>query len=604
MDGLCSIQEIVMEANKTNKLKQLCGQVLNLWPAVLTGAVVFATIANTTPILHDLPARLSLPTPEPVAPTPEPYNPGFTDGVYTGHSNGFGGEIYVEVTVEGGMITNIEILDAEGETKNYFAHARRVMTYVMKEQTWEVDTVSGSTYSSRGILGAIKNAITGEEVINPSPPKTKPASELVSTEFVEPGSYADGTYPGSAMGFGGLIEVEVTVVDGKISDIKIISASGETGAYFNRARSVVDAVLASGSVNVDLVSGATYSSNGILNAIKNALRQGVQEEEEIILRNGVYDIVGTCQEEGIFDYDIEMTMVVEDNKIVSLEAKKTNDRSPSPEENNEYFSLASNLLSKIKETRKTDGIDIASGATITSKTMIEGSEKLLEYAKNPSFIDGEYKTSTTCKEQDTFAYTIDIDMQVSDGNVTDIDITKNNDLSDDPSFNQTFLNHVARECLEAIITRQSCKGLDSVTGATYSYDAMTDGIDILLEQASIRKKAAYTDGVYEAEGICSDDDFFDYTIKVIVTIENSRIKDIQVLKSEDLSDDPEINDRYLGFAVNGRGSSGIVEQVIDRQNVDQIDIVSGATYSSNTIISTLQEAMKDAMQSEETQLAQ
>lgn len=593
-----------MEANKTNRLKKLCGQVLNLWPAALTGAVVFATIANTTPILNDLPARLSLPTPEPVAPTPEPYNPGFADGVFTGHSNGFGGDIYVEVTVEGGMIANIEILDAEGETKNYFAHARRVMTYVMKEQTWEVDTVSGSTYSSRGILGAIKNAITGEEVINPSPPKTEPAGELVSTEFVEPGSYADGTYPGSAMGFGGLIEVEVTVVDGKIADIKIISASGETGAYFNQARSVVDAVLAGGSVNVDLVSGATYSSNGILNAIKNALRQGVQEEEEIILRNGVYDIVGTCREDGVFDYDVEMTMVVEDNKIVSLEAKKTSDRSPVPEENDGYLSLASGLFGKIKETGKTDGIDVASGATITSKTLLEGAGKLLEYAKNPSFIDGEYKTSATCKEQDAFEYTIDIDMQVSDGNVTDIAVAKNNDLSDDPSFNQTFLNHVARECLDAIINRQSCKGVDAVAGATHSYDAMTKGIGILLEEASVRKKAAYVNGVYEAEGICSDDDFFDYTIKVIVTVENSRIKDIQVLKTEDLSDDPEINDRYLGFAVNGKGTTGIVEQVIDRQNVDQIDIISGATFSSNAIISTLQDAMKDAMQSEEIQLEQ
>ena len=51
-------------------------------------------------------------------------------------------------------------------------------------------------------------------------------------------SYADGTYSGEAEGFGGLISVEVEIEDGMITNIEIVSAESEDGAYLTMAKDI------------------------------------------------------------------------------------------------------------------------------------------------------------------------------------------------------------------------------------------------------------------------------------------------------------------------------------------------------------------------------
>ena len=80
--------------------------------------------------------------------------------------------------------------------------------------------------------------------------------------------YKDGTYEGSGTGFGGTIRVRVTVSGGKIAAIDILDASGETASYFASAQGVISKMIAGNTPNVDAVSGATYSSNGIIQAVR------------------------------------------------------------------------------------------------------------------------------------------------------------------------------------------------------------------------------------------------------------------------------------------------------------------------------------------------
>ena len=141
---------------------------------------------------------------------------------------------------------------------------------MVETQSWEVDAVSEATYTSRGILGAVQNALTGEVVNNPLPPQPKPAATLVVEEFTAPSIYLDGIYTAEATGFEGQITVQVTVAEDKITDITILSAEDEE-EYLSRAKQVIPAILEGQSPNVDTVSGATYSSTGILNAVKLAL---------------------------------------------------------------------------------------------------------------------------------------------------------------------------------------------------------------------------------------------------------------------------------------------------------------------------------------------
>ena len=83
--------------------------------------------------------------------------------------------------------------------------------------------------------------------------------------------YKDGDYTGSAQGFGGAITVQVTLKDDEITDIQVTSAPGEDSAYLSQGEGVISSIISAQSTDVDTVSGATFSSTGIINAVVDAL---------------------------------------------------------------------------------------------------------------------------------------------------------------------------------------------------------------------------------------------------------------------------------------------------------------------------------------------
>ena len=85
------------------------------------------------------------------------------------------------------------------------------------------------------------------------------------------GNYADGEYTGIGKGLRGNTQVQVTVSGGKISEITVISYADDR-QYFSRAQgSMIDRIMENQGINVSTVSGATYSSNSILEAVADAL---------------------------------------------------------------------------------------------------------------------------------------------------------------------------------------------------------------------------------------------------------------------------------------------------------------------------------------------
>ena len=259
--------------------KKRCNTLLplvQLLPAVAAAAAVLFALPRTVPVLAAVPERLTAVVEQPVeAASVEaeeealPKLP-YANGVYVGSSRGYGGAVRVQVTMENGSITEVEVLDASHETKQFLRRAKRLLTTVVDAQSWKVDAVSEATYTSWGILGAVQNALTGEVVNNPLPPQPKPSAPLVVEEFTAPSTYRDGIYTAEAIGFEGKITVQVTVAEDKITDITVLSAEDEE-EYLSRAKQVIPAILEEQSPNVDAVSGATYSSTGILNAVKLAL---------------------------------------------------------------------------------------------------------------------------------------------------------------------------------------------------------------------------------------------------------------------------------------------------------------------------------------------
>ena len=101
-------------------------------------------------------------------------------------------------------------------------------------------------------------------------------SEIVSTEVsqsFDDTTLTDGVYEGKAYGYDGAVKATVTIKDGKITDISCSSAESDLW-YFDKCKDkVVSEILEAQNTNVDAVSGATYSSNGIKKAVLDALKQ-------------------------------------------------------------------------------------------------------------------------------------------------------------------------------------------------------------------------------------------------------------------------------------------------------------------------------------------
>ena len=81
----------------------------------------------------------------------------YADGTYTGSGDGFGGTVSVEVTVSGGKITAIDIVNAANEDAAYLG----IIDSMISANSPEVDTISGATFSSTGIKTAVQQALEG-----------------------------------------------------------------------------------------------------------------------------------------------------------------------------------------------------------------------------------------------------------------------------------------------------------------------------------------------------------------------------------------------------------------------------------------------------------
>lgn len=219
----------------------------------------------------------------------------YTDGVYTGSGMGFRGNTDVQVTVENGYITDITVLSYEDDPEFFQKAQSSLLGQILSTQSVGVQNVSGATFSSNGILDAVANALGLDRQSETEPsgqmespqtasesasdddsaqalPEENAAAESDSGAAQDFSDLADGTYQGEGEGFRGNTSVSVTVENGKVTDITVVSYEDDD-AFFTRAEStMIEEILEAQSLDVSCVSGATFSSNGILEAVANALQ--------------------------------------------------------------------------------------------------------------------------------------------------------------------------------------------------------------------------------------------------------------------------------------------------------------------------------------------
>ncbi|MEI7885247.1 MAG: FMN-binding protein [Clostridia bacterium] len=308
-------------------------------------------------------------------------NTSLTDGTYQGIGSGFNGSTKVSVNITNGKIDQISTIST-GDTPEYYKKAfSRISSAIIKKQAAKVDAVSGATYSSRGIMQAVANALgkagaTSAQTAVSVQPQKKPAAVKVSATT---GVLSDGTYQGTGSGFNGSTKVSVKIQAGKITNISTIS-TGDTREYYNTAfPSVSSAIISRQTAKVDAVSGATYSSRGIMQAVASALgKAGATSAQTAVttktptkvattkvsttkgvLADGTYQGTGSG-----FNGNTTVSVTVKNGKVTSISTISTGDT-------NQFYNSAFPTVSNAIISRQTANVDAVSGATYSSQGIMQ-----------------------------------------------------------------------------------------------------------------------------------------------------------------------------------------------------------------------------------------
>lgn len=97
----------------------------------------------------------------------------------------------------------------------------------------------------------------------------------------EAGIYTPGTYTGTAAGKNGDVKVEVTFSANAIDSVKVVEHSETAGISDGAIENIPTAIVENQSLAVDTVSGATITSDAILNAVADAVAQAGGDVEAL-----------------------------------------------------------------------------------------------------------------------------------------------------------------------------------------------------------------------------------------------------------------------------------------------------------------------------------
>lgn len=400
-----------------------------------------------------------------------------------------------------------------------------------------------------------------------------------TTEVPQDG-YVDGTYTGSGTGFGGTITVQVTVSNHQIAAINILDASSETAAYFANAQGVISKILASQSPNVDAVSGATYSSNGIIQAVQNALSQAMpsgsqaevtpipeatptpgptptstpeptkapvptpKPEEEQLYKDGTYTGTGKG-----YSGTVILTAKIKKGVITSLDVTHTD--TPM------FFDKAWGVLeNEIIQNQTTEGIDTVSGATFSSKGILSAMKDILKQAKK-----GTAKPTPTPEPTATpkpTATPTPVPTATPEPTATPApEITETPDITPDPDETPT-----------PEPTQSPDENPDVTPEVTPTPEETPEPTPEPL--------GPYRDGTYSGSS-------YGYSGKVTVTV---TISGGQIVSLEQTNkDSPEFFEVAWGT---------LNPQILANQSADGIDTVTGATFSSEGILGAARKALAQA----------
>ena len=541
------------------------------------------------------------------------------DGVYKGSATGFSGPVTVAVTIMDKKIISIDILSSTDD-EAFFNRAKGVIDRIIASQSFDVDVVSGATYSSNGIIGAVKNALTGEKdngVTGKSKQESTSESEsdssLAEIAAVQDASaYKDGTYYGTGKGFAGTMKVKVDISGGKIASISIVSTK-DGDNYVKSASSLLDTIVEKQSTNVDTVSGATFSSRGIIAAVRSALSQAAVSDNTTgnnTDKQGAAEASGNGQTdenssgsasekgtEGTLPYvdgiyygtaegykgDIRVAVVIQDKTLKAILVTEKQDDEP-------FITNAMDVLKNMMKKQSAD-VDTVSGATYSSKGLIGAVKAAFEEARKTTAGEntgGSNSDSNNSNDNNS-------NIAGEEDKAVLLKLVQSQASLDGAQYTQLswyLLQIRLGDAQEVLESAESTK--KDVSCAQEKLQAAINAL-----QKNDTSTNVYEDGTYDVSTLCIPDDDMDfsaYNLSMKVTIANDRIVSITDVKGDGDSQ----NVSYIKKAVDGtKNQAGMVSVLTSQTNADSIDFssidtVSHATCTSKAIIDGCKSALEAA----------
>lgn len=541
------------------------------------------------------------------------------DGVYKGSATGFSGLVTVAVTIMDKKITSIDILSSTDD-EAFFNRAKAVIDRIIASQSFDVDVVSGATYSSNGIIGAVKNALTGEKdngvtgkSKQGSTSESESDSSLAEIAAVQDASaYKDGTYYGTGKGFAGTMKVKVDISGGKIASISIVSTK-DGDSYVKSASSLLDTIVEKQSTNVDTVSGATFSSRGIIAAVRSALSQAAVSDNTVgnnTDKQGAAEASGNGQTdenssgsasekgtEGTLPYvdgiyygtaegykgDIRVAVVIQDKTLKAILVTEKQDDEP-------FITNAMDVLKNMMKKQSAD-VDTVSGATYSSKGLIGAVKAAFEEARKTTAGEntgGSNSDSNNSNDNNS-------NIAGEEDKAVLLKLVQSQASLDGAQYTQLswyLLQIRLGDAQEVLESAESTK--KDVSCAQEKLQAAINAL-----QKNDTSTNVYEDGTYDVSTLCIPDDDMDfsaYNLSMKVTIANDRIVSITDVKGDGDSQ----NVSYIKKAVDGtKNQAGMVSVLTSQTNADSIDFssidtVSHATCTSKAIIDGCKSALEAA----------
>lgn len=541
------------------------------------------------------------------------------DGVYKGSATGFSGPVTVAVTIMDKKIISIDILSSTDD-EAFFNRAKGVIDRIIALQSFDVDVVSGATYSSNGIIGAVKNALTGEKdngvtgkSKQGSTSESESDSSLAEIAAVQDASaYKDGTYYGTGKGFAGTMKVKVDISGGKIASISIVSTK-DGDSYVKSASSLLDTIVEKQSTNVDTVSGATFSSRGIIAAVRSALSQAAVNDNTTgnnTDKQGAAEVSGNGQTdenssgsasekgtEGTLPYvdgiyygtaegykgDIRVAVVIQDKTLKAILVTEKQDDEP-------FITNAMDVLKNMMKKQSAD-VDTVSGATYSSKGLIGAVKAAFEEARKTTAGEntgGSNSDSNNSNDNNS-------NIAGEEDKAVLLKLVQSQASLDGAQYTQLswyLLQIRLGDAQEVLESAESTK--KDVSCAQEKLQAAINAL-----QKNDTSTNVYEDGTYDVSTLCIPDDDMDfsaYNLSMKVTIANDRIVSITDVKGDGDSQ----NVSYIKKAVDGtKNQAGMVSVLTSQTNADSIDFssidtVSHATCTSKAIIDGCKSALEAA----------